>query len=135
MFFLFDENVPYKFVKGLSLIEEANHKSKIKVIITHPRDAKNEGSTDEEQIKFAGENNGVIISFDKDFKHMKSYFPLYKQYNVGTVVLNLSKKQANYWGIVRAIIHRWEDLKETLEREKKPFIFEITSKGIEKRNF
>lgn len=79
MFFLFDENVPYKFVKGLSLIEEANHKSKITASIVHPRDILNEGASDEEQIKYAGKNEGIIVSFDKDFKHMKSYYPLYRE--------------------------------------------------------
>lgn len=135
MFFLFDENVPYKFAKGLALIEEANHKSQTNAFIIHPRDVPNEGASDEDQIEYAGQNNGIIVSFDKDFKHMKSYYVLYKQYKVGAVVLNLSKKEANYWGIVRAIINRWEDLKEQLKNEKRPFIFEITSRGIEKREF
>lgn len=135
MFFLFDENVPYKFVKGLALMEEANHKSNINATIMHPRDIGNEGASDEEQIKYAGARQGIIVSFDKDFKHMKSYYPLYREFNVGTVVLNLSKKEANYWGIVKAIIYRWEDLKATLDNTERPFIYEITSRGIERRDF
>ena len=135
MFFLFDENVPYKFVKGLSLIEEANHKSKITASIVHPRDILNKGASDEEQFKYAGKNEGIIVSFDKDFKHMKSYYPQYREFNVGTVVLNLTKKEFNYWGIVKAIISRWEDLKKILETAERPFIYEITIKGIERREF
>jgi predicted nuclease of predicted toxin-antitoxin system len=135
MFFLFDENVPYKLVKGLSLIQEANHKSLNNAFIIHPRDVPNEGASDEEQIEYAGQNNGIIVSFDKDFKHMKSYYVLYKQYNVGAVILNLSKKEANYWGIVKSIINRWEELKQKLKDEPRPFIYEITSRGIEKRDF
>lgn len=135
MFFLFDENVPYKFVKGLALIEEANHKSKYHAIIFHPRDNSTEGATDEEQIRFAGKKNGIIVSFDKDFKHMKSYYPLYKQFNVGAVIFNISKKDFNYWGIVKTIILRWEELKIKIQESERPFIFEITSRGIEKRSF
>lgn len=135
MYFLFDENVPYKFVKGLALIEEANFKSPLKAIVTHPRDISNEGASDEEQIKYAGSKNAVIVSFDKDFRHMKSYYPLYKKFNVGTVVLNLSKKDSTYWGIVKTIINRWEELKTKLQNENKPFIFEITTRGVEKRSF
>lgn len=135
MYFIFDENVPYKFVRGLALIEEANYKSPLKALVYHPRDILNEGASDEEQIKYAGSKNAVIVSFDKDFKHMKSYYPLYKQFNVGTVILNLSKKDSTYWGIVRTIINRWEELKTKLQNEKKPFIFEITTRGVEKRNF
>lgn len=135
MFFLFDENVPYKFVQGLALIEEANHKSKYKVQILHPRDNLTEGTSDEDQILLAGKHNGVIVSFDKDFKHMKSYYPLYKQFNVGAVVFNLAKKDFNYWGIVKTIILRWEELKIRIQESDRPFIFEITSRGIEKRSF
>lgn len=135
MFFLFDENVPYKFVKGLSLIEEANHKSKVKAFIIHPRDVPNEGASDEEQIKYAGKHKGIIVSFDKDFKHMKSYYPLYREFKVGAVVLNLTKKESNYWGIVKAIINKWEDLKTTLQSAERPFIYEISVRGIERRDF
>lgn len=135
MFFLFDENVPYKFVKGLALIEEANHKSKYHVKILHPCDNSTVGAPDEEQIRLAGEHSGVIVSFDKDFKHMKSYYPLYKEFNVGAVIFNLSKKDFNYWGIVKTIILRWEDLKIKIQESERPFIFEITSRGIEKRSF
>jgi hypothetical protein len=66
---------------------------------------------------------------------MKSYYPLYKKFNVGTVVLNLSKKDSTYWGIVKTIINRWEELKTKLQNENKPFIFEITTRGVEKRSF
>jgi predicted nuclease of predicted toxin-antitoxin system len=91
MFFLFDENVPFKFVKGLALIEEANHKSNYQAKVVHPREISNEGASDEEQIRYAGVHEGVIISFDKDFKYMKSYYPLYREFNVGSVIFNLSK--------------------------------------------
>ena len=133
MFLLFDENVPYKFVKGLALIEEANHKSNIHPTIMHPRDVPNEGASDEAQIKYVGENEGIIISFDKDFKHMKSYYPLYRDFKVGAVILNLTKRESNYWGIVRCIVKNWEELKKKLESTERPFIYEITIRGIERR--
>jgi hypothetical protein len=135
MFLLFDENVPYKFVRGLALIEEGNHKRIIKPIIKHPRDVPNEGASDEDQIKYAGKKEGIIISFDKDFKHMKSYYPLYRDHKVGTVILNLTKKENNYWGIVKNVIMRWEELKPKLHNTPRPFIYEITVRGIEKRDF
>lgn len=135
MFLLFDENVPCKFVQGLILIDQADHKNSIKTTITHPKIIGNEGATDEDQIKYAGENDGIIISFDKDFKHMKSFYPLYKEHNVGVVILNLKKSDSNYWGIVKTVISQWEQLKKILNSSTKPFIYEITSKGIERRQF
>jgi|ERR1035437_3327102 predicted nuclease of predicted toxin-antitoxin system len=133
MFFLFDENVPYKFVQGLSLIEEANKKSIVE--ITHPHFLKTEGASDEEQIQMAGENNGIIISFDKDFKHIKGYFPLYKLHSVGVVFLKLRKDESNYWGIVKLIINQWENIKNTLKDKQKPFVYQVSRDGIQRFNF
>lgn len=135
MFFLFDENVPHKFVQGLALIEESNHKSPIKVTLSHPKIIGNEGASDEDQIKFAGQNDGIIVSFDKDFKHIKSYYPLYKQHNVGVVFLKLSKDESNYWGIVKLVISRWEELKKLLIDHEKPFAYQVSKNGIQRFEF
>ena len=135
MFFLFDENVPYKFVQGLELIEEANRKSHIKVTVSHPRMLRNEGASDHEQILIAGKYDGIIISFDKDFKHTKSHYSLYKENNVGVVFLKLGKEESNYWGIVKLVINKWEELKNILNDHKKPFVYEVSKKGIQRREF
>ena len=135
MFFLFDENVPYKFVQGLALIEESNHKSRMKAKLSHPRLLGNEGSSDEEQIKMAGKHDGIIISFDKDFKHIKSYYPLYNQYNVGIVFLKLSKAESNYWGIVKLVINKWEELKTQLIDHERPFAYQVSQHGIQRFEF
>jgi predicted nuclease of predicted toxin-antitoxin system len=135
MFFLFDENVPYKFVQGLALIEESNNKSPFKAKASHPRMLENEGSSDEEQIRIAGLHKGIIVSFDKDFKHIKSYYPLYKEHKVGIVFLKLSKAESNYWGIVRLIINKWEDMKEELKDKERPFAYEVSKNGIQRFEF
>lgn len=135
MFFLFDENVPYNFVEGLSLIEESNHKSRIKAKLSHPRLLGNEGSSDEEQIKTAGKYDGIIISLDKDFKHVKSYYPLYRQYNVGIVFLKLSKADSNYWGMVKLVINKWEELKIQLIDHERPFAYQVSHHGIQRFEF
>ncbi|MBL7725370.1 MAG: DUF5615 family PIN-like protein [Chitinophagaceae bacterium] len=135
MFFLFDENVPYKFVQGLALIEESNHKSPIKVTISHPRLLGNQGASDEEQIHIAGKHKGVIISFDKDFKHIKSYYPLYKEHKVGVVFLKLAKDESNYWGIVKLVINKWEEIKHRLADHEKPFAYQVSRLGIQRFEF
>ena len=135
MFFLFDENVPYKFVEGLALIEESNHKSPIKAIISHPRALKNQGASDEEQIQAAGKHNGIIVTFDKDFKHIKSYYPLYKEHKVGVVFLKLTKEDSNYWGIVKLVINKWEEMKLLLKDHEKPFAYQVSKQGIQRFEF
>lgn len=135
MFILFDENVPYKFVQGLALIEESNHKSPIIATVAHPKIIGNTKATDEEQIAYAGKHKGIIFSFDKDFKHIKSYYPLYKEHKVGVVVLRLTKKESNYWGIVTLIITNWERLKQEIYKLEKPFVYELGNKGPTRLEF
>lgn len=130
MYFLFDENIPYKLVQGLALIEEANKKSPYQATITHPVIENNAGASDEGQIALAGKKNAIIVSFDKDFKHIKSYYPLYKKYKVGVVVFRLAKADSNYWGIVKLIINNWEKLKKELSDKERPFIYEVNKLGI-----
>lgn len=135
MFILFDENVPYKLVQGLALIEESSFKSSIKVQISHPKFMNSVGASDEEQIAIAGKHDGIIISFDKDFKHIKSYYPLYKKHKVGIVFLKLSKDESNYGGIVKLIITRWEELKIKLKDHEKPFAYQVSKSGIQRFEF
>ncbi len=66
---------------------------------------------------------------------MKSYYSLNKEYKVEAVIFNLAKKHYNYWGTEKAIIIRWEDLMNKIQKSERPFIFEVTSRGIEKREF
>jgi|GEM_PF-2660816 len=73
--------------------------------------------------------------FKKDFKHMKSYYFLYRQHNVGAVILKLIKKDYNYWGIVKTIIICWDDLKVELERVERSFIYKITYGELKEDTF
>jgi len=79
MIYIFDENYSYRLAHGLSLIEQGNFKSKFPIEITHVKLLGLEGSSDERIIEEAGKRNGVIITMDKDFRHMKHYYSLYKK--------------------------------------------------------
>ncbi|HET8963889.1 MAG TPA: DUF5615 family PIN-like protein [Chitinophagales bacterium] len=85
MMFLFDENVPYNLVNGLSFIEAVNYKSKFQSTVSHPKNHSTESASDEEIIKLASRLKAIIITFDKDFKHLKKYATLYKNYKLGIV--------------------------------------------------
>jgi predicted nuclease of predicted toxin-antitoxin system len=135
MVFLFDENIPYKLAQGFMLIEEADKSPKIRATVTHIKILDKEGITDEEVIELAGKMDAIIVTFDRDFRHIKSYYPLYKKHNVGIVLLKLDKKDSNYWGIVRILTNNWEKIKEKLHKERKPFVYEVDSKGVHRREF
>lgn len=132
---LFDENVPYKLAEGLKCLEHSNNSVFGKADILYPRLLGKEGIQDPEVIELAGQIQAVIITFDKDFKHIKSYYPLYKKYGVGVIYLQLPRKEANYWGMVKLIINKWEDIKEHLQDKIPPFASEVNKNGIKRVEF
>jgi predicted nuclease of predicted toxin-antitoxin system len=135
MKYIFDENFSHRLAQGLSLIEQGNLKSKIHTEITHVKFLGLEGATDEEIIEAAGKNEGVIITMDKDFRHMKHYFQLYKTHKTGVIIFRSTKGKLSYWDIVKSFINKWEELKESIINESVPFAFQINTKGIQKLEF
>lgn len=135
MVLLFDQNVPKKIAEGLTLLEQANYKSKHKAEVAHISILNRDGITDEDVIKLAGELKATIITFDADFKHKKHYYKLYKEYNVGILLFKSSKGVINYWDNVVLIISKWEELKEKISKANKPFAFELGKHGIQTLSF
>lgn len=135
MLYIFDENYSYRLANGLSLIEQGNFKSKFPVEITHVKLLGLEGASDERLIEEAGKRNGVIITMDKDFRHMKHYYSLYKKYSTGVIIFRSSKGVIHYWDIVKSFISKWEELKEEVSNDNLPFAYQINLKGIQKLTF
>jgi len=135
MTYIFDENYSYRLAEGLRLIEEGNLRSKIKIEITHVKLLHLEGATDEQLIEAAGNCNGIIITMDKDFKHIKHYYSLYKKHKTGAIIFRSSKGIIHYWDIVKSFINRWEELKKEISNATLPFAYQINSKGIQKLSF
>ena len=135
MIYIFDENYSYRLAQGLILIEQGNFKSKFPIEITHVKLLGLEGSSDERLIEEAGKRNGVIITMDKDFRHMKHYYSLYKKYKTGVIIFRSSKGVIHYWDIVKSFINKWEELKEAISNDLLPFAYQINMKGIQKLPF
>ena len=135
MVYIFDENYSYRLAQGLSLIEQGNLKSKIPIEITHVKLLGLQGASDEDIIEEAGRRKGVIITMDKDFRHMKHYYNLYKTHGTGGVIFRSSKGVIHYWDIVTSFINKWEKLKEEIKNDSLPFAYQINKQGIQKLSF
>jgi predicted nuclease of predicted toxin-antitoxin system len=130
MLFIFDNQCSPRLAEGLRILEEGNTLSSIPCTVTHIKDLIPANSSDALVIETAGKNDGVIITYDRDFKDIKNHGQLYAQYKVGVVYFRSYKNVLRYWDLVLSFVNHWEDLKSMVNSTTKPFIIEVTLKGL-----
>jgi predicted nuclease of predicted toxin-antitoxin system len=135
MVFIFDNNCSPRLTKGLSILEEGNSKSPLQSTVYHITDFIPANSPDEDVIKTAGEKSATIVTYDRDFKAIKSHADLYHQHQCGVVFFRSYKDKLIYWDIVVTFIGYWEDIKQKVNTVQKPFILQVTNKGISEMSF
>ena len=133
MLIIFDENFPQKIAEGLNIIESTNRDTILRCEITHPYLLKKGGTEDDDWIKYAGKNNAIIMTFDKDFKDIKAKGRLYHEHKVGVFFFKLDKKEKMYWQIVKLFINNFDSMKKIMIEVEKPFVYRISSKGFPER--
>ncbi|MGI8581782.1 MAG: DUF5615 family PIN-like protein [Chitinophagaceae bacterium] len=131
MLFVFDENFPIEFVRGFSVLEKANRRSKINVEVVFSPELKGcrIGSDDIDIIKAASNKSAVIVTHDSDFKRIKHYKRLLIEHKVGYIYFKVPKGIYEYWDIVKAFINKWEELKDHISNSDIPFAFEVSRQG------
>jgi predicted nuclease of predicted toxin-antitoxin system len=109
MLYVFDENYSHRIADGLNKLESGNLKSRIHVEATHIITLTGKtGTLDPDVIEAVGKVNGIIFTKDKDFRHIKSYYPLYKKHKVGVTFFKQYKNGLTYWDNVKALVNKWE---------------------------
>lgn len=126
---LFDENVPEKLVEGLISLTFLSSKSNLE--ISSVKLLNKTGTPDDKVLELVGKN-GILITYDKDFKTQRNLLPIIKEYNIGVFFIRQPKIRT-YWDLVKLIIQHWEEVIEKAETENRPFLFEVTKKGVEER--
>ena len=132
MLILFDENFPQKLAEGIDIIEQGHKDSILQCEITHPYLIGKGGTTDDEWIKFLGENNAIFMTFDKDFKDIKSKGRLYCENQVGVFFFKYDKKDKDgmYWQSVKIFIKNFGEIKRIITEVPRPFVYRITLNSI-----
>jgi predicted nuclease of predicted toxin-antitoxin system len=133
MLFIFDNQCSQRLANGLNILEEGNLLSPIQCQVKHIREFIPGSSTDEEVISLAIKLDGIIVTYDRDFKETKLRAKLYKENNVGVVFFRSYKNVLRYWEIVLSFINNWEKLKKMISETQKPFIIEVTKNGLNVR--
>lgn len=132
MLFIFDAHCSQRLAEGLNLIEEGNTKSPLQSVIKHIKSFAKGNATDIEIIGILKNEDAILITYDKDFRHDKAYFALYKKYQIGVIFFRSYKDVIHYWDIVKAFIKEWEDIKKMCSTEPKPFAIELNNRGFSK---
>lgn len=133
MLILFDENFPKKIAEGLNLIESSNKDTILKCTITHPYLLDKGGTEDNDWIKYAGRRNAIIMTFDKDFKDIKTKGRFYHEHKVGVFFFKFEKNEKMYWQIVKLFVNNFEEMKKIIVEVERPFVYRITAKGKPER--
>ena len=129
---VFDENVPDCIVTALTALTEIAFPLK-EVKISSVRLLGLTGKSDEDVLHAVGKN-GILITYDKDFKTQRALSHIINQYSIGVYWV----RQPNIktvWLLAQLMVEHWQDILNKSDTEDKPFLFEVTKKGIERRQY
>lgn len=118
MKFLIDENISKKVAAALRALDEDVH---------HVTDLLHEGATDEEVLRFAGENEFFFITRDERIRYKPNEKAAIKNHSLGVFLLAGKKKSA--MELARQLIWNWDKVKECAGQTNRPFIRRIRSRG------
>jgi predicted nuclease of predicted toxin-antitoxin system len=132
LLFIFDNQGSPRLATGLRILEEGNDRSPLQCEVRHIREYMPGDSEDEVVYKFAGQKDAIVITYDRDFKEISQKARLYKKNKVGVLYFRSTKNSLRYWDLVVSFITQWEELKKLVSETAKPFVFEISLRGIRK---
>jgi len=70
-----------------------------------------------------------MITKDFNIHRTRLQYQLCEQYNIGIFFLKMPKGLDKHWEIVKLLINSWEEILDRIAKEKKPFGYEIPSRG------
>ena len=131
MHIVFDENVPNQLVEGLKIL--APIASDASFEITSIRLMNKTGIADAtvlDEVKI----NGILITYDADFRTQRHLYNAIKDYNIGLFWIKQSKK-STFWLLVQLMIQHWDEILRICSEEERPFLYEINKRGVERKEF
>ncbi len=125
MRFVFDENFSKRLAEGLDLLEKSNPGSIIPVDVISAENLMGRRGADDTEIIAKMGSDGVFITKDKDFKYWKLLKNIIVENDAKVLFFMHSKKLIFFWDILTAMINRWEEMKEVLNKDVPPYIYEF----------
>ena len=136
MLLVFDENFSKRLAEGLDLLEKANPGRAVHVdVIAAEKLMGKRDASDADIIKAMGKH-GIFITKDKDVKYFKLLKNVIVQNDAKVLFFMSSKKLIYFWDTLTAIINRWDNIKEVLNRPMPPHLYEFNIRtGIKECHF
>jgi hypothetical protein len=131
MHIVFDENVPNILVEGLKTL--APIASSVQFEITSVRLLNQIGISDAVVLEFV-QTNGILITYDADFRTQRHLYNAIKEYNIGVFWIKQGKK-TTLWSLVQLMIQHWHKVLEICDEVERPFLYEINKQGVERKEF
>jgi hypothetical protein len=131
MYIVFDENVPDKLVEGLSILTPIASSGNF--TITSVKLLGFSGTPDSNVLEVIGKN-GILITYDADFRTQRHLYNAIKDYNIGLFWIKQGKK-TTFWSLIQLMIQHWHKILEVSNDEERPFLYEVNSRGVEKKAF
>lgn len=131
-----DENMPRHLAEGFHILQlPEGLKLGVEVEVKYIPTAFGKGVKDDDWIPTIGKQEGCVITQDIHINRRKHEMQLYREYGLGVFFLRGTsrKKGMSVWQMVEALASHWPDVVQASINEKRPFGFEIKSKGKMKK--
>ena len=128
---VFDENVPSCIISALSILAEIAFSQRLE--ITSVLNLNIAGQPDEQVLHAVGKD-GILITYDKDFKRQRALYHIIKQHKIGVFWVRQPKVKT-VWLLAQLMVAQWDTILEKSNTVERPFLFEVTKTGVSELNF
>lgn len=131
MLVVFDENVPDCIIEALTALSTIAFRDAVE--ISSVRILGLAGKPDEDVLHAVGKD-GILITYDKDFKTQRALYHIIKEYNIGVFWIRQPTIKT-VWILAQLMVQHWQTILEKSHEETRPFLFEVTKTGVESRQY
>jgi len=128
---VFDENVPDCIIEALTALSTIAFREEVE--ITSVRLLGLNGRPDEDVLHAVGKH-GVLVTYDKDFKTQRALYHIIKEHNIGVFWVRQPHVKT-IWILAQLMVQHWQTILEKGRDEQRPFLFEVTKKEVERREY
>lgn len=126
---VFDENMPIKLVEGMQAFTYF-YKSKTIVNLTSIHLLDQDSIPDVGVLGVVGEN-GILISYDKDFKTHKKLKHVIASDKIGVFWVQQPKVK-NLFVLATFLLNNWPEIMDKIDNQERPFIYQVLKRGVTK---